>query len=61
MMERLEGNCLTDMGARLGQGTLQPDGSIKAESLYDVEHVASTIVHIASLPNTVQTLHITLM
>ncbi|KZW01522.1 NAD(P)-binding protein [Exidia glandulosa HHB12029] len=55
------GNCLTDMGAPLGQGTMQPDGSIKKEAMYDVEHVASTIVHIASLPNTVQTLHITLM
>lgn len=55
------GNCLTDMGAPLGQGTLQPDGSTKAEAVYDVEHVASTIVHIASLPNSVQTLHITLM
>lgn len=55
------GNCMTDMGARLAQGTLQADGTIKAEAVYDAAHVASTIVHIASLPNSVQTLQITLM
>jgi hypothetical protein len=34
---------------------------MRPEAGFDVEHVASTIVHIASLPNTVQTLNITLM
>jgi NAD(P)-dependent dehydrogenase (short-subunit alcohol dehydrogenase family) len=44
------GNAQTDLANRLGQGTLQPDGSMRAEPLFDVEHVADAIVHIAGLP-----------
>jgi len=55
------GNCLTEMGAPLANATLQADGTMRGEATYDVKHVADTIVHIASMPNTVATLQITLM
>lgn len=41
--------------------TLQPDGSMKAEPLFDPIHVANTVVHIANLPTDVQVLNITIM
>jgi NAD(P)-dependent dehydrogenase (short-subunit alcohol dehydrogenase family) len=44
------GNAATDLANRLGQGTLQPDGSMRAEPLFDVELVANAVVHMASLP-----------
>lgn len=50
------------MGAPLAAGTLQADGkTIVGEATYDPEHVASSIVHIASLPTDVQMLQCTLM
>ena len=55
------GNALTDMSAASGGGTLQADGSMRGEATFDVQHVANTIVYIASLPNSVQALNITLM
>jgi NAD(P)-dependent dehydrogenase (short-subunit alcohol dehydrogenase family) len=44
------GNAGTDMANRLGRGTLQPDGSTRAEPLFDVEIVGQAVVHMASLP-----------
>jgi NAD(P)-dependent dehydrogenase (short-subunit alcohol dehydrogenase family) len=44
------GNAATEMAARLGQGALQPDGSIRPEPLLDVEHVARAVVYMAGLP-----------
>ncbi|HET6317987.1 MAG TPA: SDR family oxidoreductase [Chloroflexota bacterium] len=44
------GNAGTDMANRLGQGTLQPDGSTRPEPLFDVELVGQAVVHMASLP-----------
>ncbi|KAF9068636.1 hypothetical protein BDP27DRAFT_1327035 [Rhodocollybia butyracea] len=55
------GNAATDMGARNGVGALQPDGRMIQEGVLDVQHVASTIVHIASLPSEVTVLDINIM
>ena len=49
------------MASRLEQGALQPNGEIKPEAMMDVKHVADTMVHIASLPNTVSVLEIDIM
>lgn len=44
------GNAATDMTARMTDGVLQANGEKKPEPRMDVAHVASTIVHIASMP-----------
>jgi len=55
------GNALTDLGAPLAAGTLQPDGSLKGEATYDPQHCADMILHIAGLPNSVQVLTVNIM
>ncbi|MBM3394711.1 MAG: SDR family oxidoreductase, partial [Betaproteobacteria bacterium] len=44
------GNALTEMAARMANGVPQADGSIKPEPLMDVQHVADSVLHMASLP-----------
>ncbi len=44
------GNAATDMTAKMSEGVLQADGSIKPEPRMDVAHVASAVVYMASLP-----------
>ncbi len=44
------GNALTDLTAGMAGGVLQPDGSVRAEPTMDVQHVASAVLHMASLP-----------
>jgi NAD(P)-dependent dehydrogenase (short-subunit alcohol dehydrogenase family) len=44
------GNALTEMAARMTKGVPQADGSIAVEPVMDVQHVASTVLHMASLP-----------
>lgn len=44
------------MSSRMLQGTLQPNGQMAPEATFDVEHVAQSIVHIASLPTNVTVL-----
>ncbi|OYX17614.1 MAG: 3-oxoacyl-ACP reductase, partial [Rhodobacterales bacterium 32-66-9] len=44
------GNAMTDMAARFTAGVPQADGSIRAEPVMDVEHVARMVLHMASLP-----------
>ena len=44
------GNALTDMARPLGDGTRQPNGTILAEPLMDVHHVATSVLHMAELP-----------
>jgi NAD(P)-dependent dehydrogenase (short-subunit alcohol dehydrogenase family) len=44
------GNAHTDMAARMKDGVMQADGSIKPEPLMDVAHVARAVAHMASLP-----------
>ena len=44
------GNAHTDLAARMANGVPQANGQIAVEPLMDVEHVASAIVYMASLP-----------
>jgi len=44
------GNAHTEMAEPLGQGTRQPNGEIMPEPLMDVNHVASSVLHMANLP-----------
>jgi NAD(P)-dependent dehydrogenase (short-subunit alcohol dehydrogenase family) len=44
------GNAATRMTAGIAAGSLQAGGGIAAEPTMDVEHVASTVVHMAGLP-----------
>jgi NAD(P)-dependent dehydrogenase (short-subunit alcohol dehydrogenase family) len=44
------GNAATDMTERMKEGVLQADGSSRPEPRMDVEHVARTVVFMASLP-----------
>ena len=44
------GNALTEMAAAFPQGVPQADGSIRAEPVMDVAHVAETVLHMANLP-----------
>ncbi|MBN9887889.1 SDR family oxidoreductase [Salipiger abyssi] len=44
------GNALTDMAAPMAQGVPQANGEIAAEPLMDAAHVASTVLHMATLP-----------
>jgi NAD(P)-dependent dehydrogenase (short-subunit alcohol dehydrogenase family) len=44
------GNAATEMAAKMGQGALQADGSIRAEPLIDVSIVADAVVFMANLP-----------
>ncbi|WP_353471420.1 SDR family NAD(P)-dependent oxidoreductase [Salipiger sp. H15] len=44
------GNALTDMAQAMTQGVPQADGSIAVEPVMDAAHVASTVLHMASMP-----------
>jgi NAD(P)-dependent dehydrogenase (short-subunit alcohol dehydrogenase family) len=44
------GNAATGPASRLGRGTPQADGSVKAEPLMDVEQVGRAVAYMASLP-----------
>ncbi len=44
------GNAATEMTERMTGGVLQANGETKVEPRMDVAHVASTVVHMASLP-----------
>ncbi len=44
------GNAATDMAARLGQGTLQANGTILAEPLMDVKNVVDAVLFMDGLP-----------
>jgi NAD(P)-dependent dehydrogenase (short-subunit alcohol dehydrogenase family) len=44
------GNAATDMTSRMAAGVLQANGSVAPEPTMDVEHVASAILYMASLP-----------
>jgi NAD(P)-dependent dehydrogenase (short-subunit alcohol dehydrogenase family) len=44
------GNALTDMTARMTRGVPQADGSLRVEATMDVQHVADTVLYMASLP-----------
>ena len=55
------GNALTDMAAKFQTGVPQADGSIRAEPVMDVDHVAGMVLHMASLPLEVNTPFVTIM
>ncbi|MBV7393957.1 SDR family oxidoreductase [Mameliella sediminis] len=44
------GNTLTDMAEKMTKGVPQADGSIAVEPVMDVSNVASSVLHMASLP-----------
>ena len=44
------GNAATEMAARMAHGVPQANGEVAVEPLMDVEHVASAVVYMASLP-----------
>ncbi len=44
------GNALTDMARKMTTGVPQADGSTAVEPVMDVAHVASSVLHMASLP-----------
>ncbi len=44
------GNASTEMAKPLGEGVRQPNGTIMAEPLMDVAHVATSVLHMAELP-----------
>jgi NAD(P)-dependent dehydrogenase (short-subunit alcohol dehydrogenase family) len=55
------GNAQTELAARMAKGVPQADGTIAAEPLMDVEHVARVVVHLAGLPLDVNVLFMTIM
>ncbi len=55
------GNARTELAARMAKGVPQADGTVAAEPLIDVEHVARMVVHLAGLPLDVNVLFMTIM
>lgn len=55
------GNALTEMAQKMTTGVPQADGSTKVEAVMDVAHVASTVLHMASLPIEANVLFVTVM
>ncbi|MCA0026926.1 MULTISPECIES: SDR family oxidoreductase [unclassified Mesorhizobium] len=55
------GNALTDMAQPMTVGVPQANGSIAAEAVMDVQHVADAVVHMASLPLEANVLFMTVM
>ena len=44
------GNASTELVARIGEGALQADGSVRPEPLMDVRHAADAVLYMAGLP-----------
>src|SRR5438445_1258859 len=55
------GNAATDLAARMAKGVPQANGTIAVEPLMDVEHVASAVCYMASLPLDVNVQFLTVM
>ncbi|RMF35880.1 MAG: SDR family oxidoreductase [Alphaproteobacteria bacterium] len=55
------GNALTELARAMTKGVPQADGSIRAEAMMDVEQVASSVLHMASLPLSANVLFMTVM
>jgi len=55
------GNALTEMAAAFPAGVPQADGSIRAEPVMDVAHVADAVLHMAGLPLSVNIPFLTIM
>jgi NADP-dependent 3-hydroxy acid dehydrogenase YdfG len=55
------GNAASDMTARMGEGALQADGSLRPEPTMDVSAVARSVVLMATLPPDANVLELTVM
>ena len=55
------GNAQTPMAGHMAGGVLQPYGETVPEPLFDVEHVAKAVLHMASLPLDTNVLFMTIM
>jgi NAD(P)-dependent dehydrogenase (short-subunit alcohol dehydrogenase family) len=55
------GNAATPMTARMANGVLQPDGSVRAEPTFDVAEVGRAVSYMASLPPDANVLFMTVM
>ncbi|MBB5507331.1 SDR family oxidoreductase [Paraburkholderia atlantica] len=55
------GNAGTEMAARMARGVPQANGEIAVEPLMDVQHVADTVLHMASLPLSANVQFMTIM
>jgi NAD(P)-dependent dehydrogenase (short-subunit alcohol dehydrogenase family) len=55
------GNALTDMAHAMTLGVLQADGTVAAEAVMDVQHVADAVLHMAGLPLEANVLFMTVM
>ncbi len=55
------GNTLTPMAQAMTKGVLQADLSVKTEPTFDVAHVASSVLYMASLPLDANVLNLTVM
>jgi NAD(P)-dependent dehydrogenase (short-subunit alcohol dehydrogenase family) len=55
------GNAATELSAGIGQGALQPDGSVVAEPMMDVRHAAEAVLYMAKLPLDANVQFITVM
>jgi NAD(P)-dependent dehydrogenase (short-subunit alcohol dehydrogenase family) len=55
------GNALTPMARHMTEGVLQPNGQVEVEPVFDVQHVANAVVHMASLPLDTNILTLTVM
>jgi NAD(P)-dependent dehydrogenase (short-subunit alcohol dehydrogenase family) len=55
------GNARTELADMLSAGALQPDGSTRAEPMFDVALVADAVVHMANLPLDANVQFMTLM
>jgi NAD(P)-dependent dehydrogenase (short-subunit alcohol dehydrogenase family) len=55
------GNALTDNTQKMRQGVPQADGTLAVEPVMDVEHVAQSVLHMASLPLDANVLFMTVM
>lgn len=55
------GNALTELSARMTRGVRQANGSIAAEPMLDVKHVADAVRYVASLPLDANVLNLTVM
>ena len=55
------GNAASDMTARMGEGALQADGTLRPEPTMDVSAVARSVVLMASLPPDATVLELTVM
>ena len=55
------GNALTDATARMTQGVPQANSTVAAEPVMDVQHVASAVLYMASLPLDANVLFMTVM